>query len=115
VVRVRRVVSLPNAVLPNAAKELSFLGSALLVADSVVGRGWEIHVDIGAFKFGTQCGEIKPTPELMTGVNGIKVKDGYICFNNTAAGILNRVAINGSDSSRVPGAMVECFGVCLLS
>jgi len=46
VVRVRRVVSLPDAVLPNVAKALSFLGSALLVADSVVGRGWEIHVDI---------------------------------------------------------------------
>jgi len=48
----------------------------------------------------------------MTGVNGIKVKDGYICFDNTAAGILNRVAINGSDSSGVPGVMVGARLFC---
>jgi hypothetical protein len=92
-VTVKEVVLIPEAVFFNGATRLDSASKMLLIADSYLGGVWEVDVETGAYKFGIDIPEMKKT-SVPIGVNGIKVKDGYLYFSNTSQGKLSRVAID---------------------
>ncbi|KOS46456.1 hypothetical protein ACN38_g2660 [Penicillium nordicum] len=90
---VSKLVDIPTSDYLNGATTLS--ETLILVAD--VYNGWVYRVDTrtGAYNIAINDDKMKfdtvPVPVTNLGVNGIKIKDGYLYWTNTAAGTLNRV------------------------
>jgi hypothetical protein len=105
-VKVEKVVDIKEAIFLNGATRLDSASKKLLIADSFLGAVWEVDVDKGTYELGIEIPEMKPTggPGLSIGVNGIKVKDGYLYFDNTAQESLSRVDID-EVSGAISGAV----------
>ncbi|KAJ9493045.1 hypothetical protein VN97_g226 [Penicillium thymicola] len=92
---VSKLVDIPTSDYLNGATTLS--ETLILVAD--VYNGWVYRVDTrtGAYNIAINDDKMKfdtvPIPVTNLGVNGIKIKDGYLYWTNTAAGTLNRIRI----------------------
>ncbi|CAI7639825.1 unnamed protein product [Penicillium viridicatum] len=92
---VSKLVDIPTSDYLNGATTLS--ETSILVAD--VYNGWVYRVDTrtGAYNIAINDEKMKfesvPNPASNLGVNGIKIKDGYLYWTNTAAGTLNRIRI----------------------
>jgi len=95
-VKVKELVVIKEALFFNGATRLDSASKTLLIADSFVGGVFEVDVETGAYTLGIDIPEMKKTnaPGLSIGVNGIKVKDGYLYFTNGAQMTLSRVAID---------------------
>jgi len=95
-VKVNKVVDLKEVTFVNGATRLDSASKKLLLADSLLGGVWEVDVEKGTYELGIELPEMKPTsgPGFSIGVNGIKVKDGYLYFDNTSQETLSRIAID---------------------
>jgi hypothetical protein len=105
-VKVQKLVDIKEAMFLNGATRLDSASKKLLIADPFLGGVWEVDVDKGTYELGIDIPEMKPTsgPGVSLGVNGIKVKDGYLYFDNTSQGTLSRIAID-KVSGAVSGAV----------
>lgn len=98
---VSKLVDIPTSDYLNGATTLS--ESSILVAD--VYNGWVYRVDTrtGAYNIAINDEKMKfdavPNPASNLGVNGIKIKDGYLYWTNTAVGTLNRIRITNKGAA----------------
>lgn len=95
-VKVSKVVDIKEAIFLNGATRLDSASKKLLLADSFLGGVWEVDVDKGTYELGIEIPEMKPAsgPGFSIGVNGIKVKDGYLYFDNPSQETLSRIAVD---------------------
>ncbi|KAM3421717.1 hypothetical protein BST61_g2099 [Cercospora zeina] len=94
-----RVISLPNAALPNGVAFARPLSEHLLVADSFRGLIWNVIVRTGEFGVTLNDSTTKgsaPTGPNFTGINGITVHDGDIYYTNTGRSSLYKVPVDGN-------------------
>lgn len=95
--RVKRIASLPGALLPNGVAFASPDSDHLLMADSFRGLIWNINIcngDVGvALNDTTTKGPAAKGPSF-TGVNGLKVHDGTMYWTNTGGNQLYKVEID---------------------
>lgn len=112
-VKVNKIVDIKEAMLLNGATRLDSASKILLIADSFLGGVWEVDVEKGTYKLGIVMAEMKPTsgPGFSIGVNGIKVKDGYLYFDNTAQETLSRIAIDPGSGTVSGAAEVLASGI----
>ena len=94
--KVKRVAVFPDAILLNGMTTLSRKEGLVLVADSFKGVTWLANVKTGAVKIAVDDPLMKPIPNvpLSLGINGVKVRSGYLYFSNTNQALLARVAIS---------------------
>ncbi|KAG4432311.1 hypothetical protein IFR05_012218 [Cadophora sp. M221] len=93
--KIRQVTNLPLAGLPNGFELLSREKGMILIADSDVGAVWKLNVKDGKYEIAVQVDEMKPPPPpgLPMGINGIKIRDGYLYWTNTGEKTFCRVQI----------------------
>ena len=94
---IKEVAHLTGAGLPNGFELLSREAGAILIADSEVGAVWKVNVKNGNVEKAIELDEMKPPPPpaLQMGINGVKVRDGYLYWSNTAKMLFCRIKIDG--------------------
>ncbi|KAK8230553.1 hypothetical protein HDK90DRAFT_417636 [Phyllosticta capitalensis] len=99
-----QITEIPEAGGLNGITTLNPKSGILLVADSVNGVVWRVGADTGDRVVALKDETMAPLGNSSTpiGVNGIKVKNGYVYYSNTNKQLLCRVAIN-SDSGMATG------------
>lgn len=88
---------LPDSIMLNGAASLPENESILLLADARVACIWRVDTSTGSAEKILE-GEFLAAPANATvpiGVNGLKVRAGYVYFTNTGTGVFGRVAIDG--------------------
>lgn len=94
-VDVQQICTIPEAGLLNGM-EHSPLSNEILIADSEAGCVWKVDVENGTYEKGIEVKEMKaPAPPGMAiGVNGVKVRDGWVYWTNTGERTFCRVGIH---------------------
>lgn len=107
----RKIADFPQAPRLNGAAAVPGT-PAVLVGDSQLGVVFRLDTVTGQVTTVMDLPEMKPVPNAGSvddalGLNGIKVKDGFLYFTNAAARTINRVAILMDGSGIQPGAVVQ--------
>lgn len=93
---IKQVAHLAGTGLPNGFETLSREDGTFLVADSELGAVWKVNVNDGTSENVIDVEEMKfaPPPALSLGINGIKIRDGYLYWSNTSKNTICRVKID---------------------
>lgn len=93
--QVKKIVDIPSALFLNGVTTLSRRDRTMLVADSALGVVFKVDVAAGTYNVAIDIPEMKALAGsgLQIGVNGIKVRDGWLYFSNSGQQSLNRVKI----------------------
>ena len=93
---IKEIAHLTGSGLLNGMEALKYSENAILLADSEVGCVWKVNVKDGKIEKVIDVDEMKPPPppELQLGINGLKVRDGYLYWTNTAKQLFCRVTID---------------------
>ncbi|KAK7537066.1 uncharacterized protein J3D65DRAFT_364669 [Phyllosticta citribraziliensis] len=99
-----QITEIPEAGGLNGIATLNPKSGILLVADSVNGVVWRVGADTGDRVVALRDETMTPFGNSSTpiGVNGIKVKNGYVYYSNTNKQLLCRVAVD-TDSGMATG------------
>ena len=93
---VTKITDLSTALLPNGAATLDLIEGTILLADSQAGTVIRVDTSKGTNtvvqKDATMAYNPAAGPPI--GINGLRVRDGYLYFTNTAQNIFVRVPIN---------------------
>ncbi|PKX88824.1 uncharacterized protein P174DRAFT_379945 [Aspergillus novofumigatus IBT 16806] len=67
-----------------------------LITDAVKGEIWRLNITSGEYSAGLSKSVMLPASSSSTriGVNGVKVRDGYVYFTSTSKGIFGRIPVN---------------------
>ncbi|KAI4595861.1 hypothetical protein KJ359_006500 [Pestalotiopsis sp. 9143b] len=113
----RKIADVPGAVVLNgvtAVPSCSTSPAVVLIADSMAGLVWRVDTTTGSVSTGVQVPQMAPlgnaTSAQNIGINGIKIRDGYLYFDNSYAAALYRVQID-EDGFMAAGAVVETVAV----
>jgi len=95
--KVRKVTKIAESGLLNGMEYSDSLADSIMIADSEVGAVWKVNVDTGKYEIMIQLDEMKPPPPpgMQMGINGIKVREGYLYWTNTAKELVCRIKIDG--------------------
>jgi hypothetical protein len=93
---IKEIAHLPGSGLLNGMEVLKSSENTILLADSEVGCVWKVNVKDGKVEKVIDIDEMKPPPppEMQLGINGLKVRDGYLYWTNTAKQLFCRVTID---------------------
>ncbi|KAG0645186.1 hypothetical protein D0Z07_9233 [Hyphodiscus hymeniophilus] len=95
---VEKVVEMPEALTLNGMDVLSRTesGGILLIADSGLGVLWKLDVTTKEYSTILALPEMKspPPPSLQNGLDGIRVRDGFLYFTNNEGDTFSRVLID---------------------
>lgn len=91
-----KIADFPDGGLLNGMALLSKEKDLILIADSVAGIVWRLNVCTAEVLPIIEIPEMlpPPPPAFPLGVNGIKVRDGFLYFTNTGASALYRLPIH---------------------
>ena len=98
-VPVRVAAQLPDSKLLNGMAALPLYPRIILSADSLAGVIWRVDTTSGKVDVVLKHDLLLPlqgTPFLPVGVNGIRVRDGYLYFSNTARQLWARVKVTST-------------------
>jgi hypothetical protein len=106
--KVRVAARLPTAQVLNGLVALPGKPTTVLAADSALGLVWRIDTVTGAYDVAMQVPEMAavPTAAVKFGVNGVKIRGGYLYFSNSNTATIFRIAITKT-GSMAAGAVVE--------
>jgi hypothetical protein len=106
---IKKIAHLAGVGLPNGFELLSKEDGAILIADSTVGVVWKVNVNDGKVEKIVDVDEMKPPapPGLPLGINGIKIRDGYLYWSNTGLQLFSRVKIDGQGKATSPVEVLE--------
>jgi hypothetical protein len=95
--KIKEVTHLTGAGLPNGFELLSREAGTILIADSELGAVWKVNIKNGNVDKVIELDEMKPPPPpaMQMGINGLKVRDGYLYWSNTAKMLFCRIKIDG--------------------
>lgn len=114
VLSTRTVAQLPDAGLVNGIVTIpGTTGPAVLVSDSANGVVWRVDVATGDSEAAFDFAEMKPTGGATLasslGIDGVKIRGGYLYWSNTSRATLYRIPID-AQGRPVTGAAVETVG-----
>ena len=112
-VDVKKVVDIKGSGLLNGMELLSKEKKEVLIADSEIGCVWKVHVGSGEHEMVIQIDEMKiPAEGFPMGINGIKIRDGYLYWTNTGRKQFCRIKIDGAGKSigRAEVLAEDCLG-----
>ena len=93
--KVKKIADVPRSGLLNGMELLSASKGKILIADSEVGCVWKFDVQTGEHDMAIQVDEMKvPKEGLPMGINGIKIRDGYLYWSNTGMKYFCRIKID---------------------
>ena len=90
--RIRQLATFPNAGFLNGMAALN--SNTVLMADSFLGGIWSLNIYTGIKKLVFTDSSMNGTATVATGINGIRVRPGWLYFTNSAKGTFNRIAID---------------------
>ena len=110
---VKKIADVKSSGLLNGMELLSEVKREVLIADSDVGCVWKVHGGSGECEMIIQVEEMKiPAEGLPMGINGLKIRDGYLYWTNTGRKQFCRIKID--DAGKAAGdaeVLVEdCLG-----
>jgi hypothetical protein len=107
--KIKKIVHLTGAGLPNGFELFSKEEGTILIADSEVGAVWKVNVNDGTVENIIEIDEMKapPPPALQMGINGLKVLDGYLYWSNTGALTFCRIKIGEEGKATGPAEVLE--------
>lgn len=105
--KLRKVTSITKAGMPNGLEKFEEL---ILFADSEKGCVWKVDPISGAYEIFIEVEEMKPPapPAIQIGINGIKIRDGYIYWSNTMQQTFCRIKF-GEDGNEVEVLERDCL------
>ncbi|KAF2794541.1 hypothetical protein K505DRAFT_324682 [Melanomma pulvis-pyrius CBS 109.77] len=109
---VRKIADLPTAQVLNGAAALN--PHTVLLADSFAGTVVALDVRTGSYATALDDESLKPTGTgpVIIGVNGLKVRDGYLYYTNTLHGTFSRVKVHPVTGKAVgPFTQIAAFAV----
>lgn len=112
-VRVNKICDIKESGLLNGMELFSEEAREVLIADSEVGCVWKVNVGTGQYEMAVQVEEMKvPTQGLPMGINGIKIRDGYLYWTNTGRRQFCRIKIDhtGKAMGEVEIVAEDCLG-----
>lgn len=112
---VRKIANVPGGKFLNGVVALPHRPEVLLIADSQFGLLFRLDTQTGVSEVVLDEPELKPYPERMNktigfGINGVKVRDGYLYFSNSNLITIFRIPITSSGYIRA-NARIEKFAV----
>lgn len=94
-VKVKKITDVPGSGLLNGMELLSASERKILIADSEVGCVWKVDTKTGEHDIAIQVDEMKiPKEGMPIGINGIKIRDGYLYWSNTGERYFCRIKID---------------------
>ncbi|KAI0200567.1 hypothetical protein F4808DRAFT_428316 [Astrocystis sublimbata] len=93
----RLIVKMPEAVLLNGLASISTCSSsAILIADSGLSRVWRVDMKTGAYETAVEIPEMQSVADapIPLGVNGLKIRNGYLYFSNSNLAAVYRLRID---------------------
>ncbi|KAF2097631.1 hypothetical protein NA57DRAFT_58202 [Rhizodiscina lignyota] len=100
--KVSRIAGIPEGHFLNGVASLGPKENAVLIADSAFGCVYRLDLKTGKYARALEDKTMKPVPGLPTiGINGIKVKDGYVYYTNSFQEIFCRVRIDTSKGTAI--------------
>ncbi|KAK0123748.1 hypothetical protein ONS95_008755 [Cadophora gregata] len=89
------IADLSAVAFPNGFELLSSDEGNILIADSEIGAVWKLGVGDGKHEIAVKVEEMEPPapPGMQIGINGIKIRDGYLYWTNTGKKTFCRVRI----------------------
>lgn len=112
---VKHITSIANSTMFNGIASIPEYPYLILTADSNLGAVWKVDLRTGAYgvAFADPLFETRadlPASGGNLGIDGIKIRDGYLYWANSIRNLLGRVKINGKGEKTGPVevlAMVE--------
>lgn len=102
-VEVKRLANVSNTTSFNGIASLKQNPHLVLAADSALGAVWRINTLTGEYGILFTDPLFEPVSSelgLNLGINGLRIKGGYLYLTNSARGIFGRVEIDGSGNKR---------------
>jgi hypothetical protein len=94
---VNRIVNVTNTTSFNGISSIPQSPHLVLAADSALGAVWRVNTLTGEYGIvftDPLLAPISTAQGLNLGINGMKIKDGYLYFTNSAQGIFGRIEID---------------------
>ncbi|KAK9774092.1 putative SMP-30/Gluconolactonase/LRE-like region domain-containing protein [Seiridium cardinale] len=110
---VRKITDIPESVFLNGVEAVPGCAhDAVLIADSSLGAVWRVDTNTGNYSIVLEVPEMLPIANATEqfGVNGLKVRDGYLYWSNSNYHTIYRVKFD-SHGYPVAGAPVETVAV----
>jgi hypothetical protein len=96
---VSKVVDIPEGVFLNGMAVLNESRGLVVIGDAGAGQVFTLDVETGKYSKTIDDPTMKPTPALQLGINGLKIRDGFLYYTSSAQAAFNRIPINGTDGS----------------
>lgn len=106
---IKEIAHLTGAGLLNGIELFSKEEGTILIADSEIGVVWKVNINDGKVENIIDVDEMKPPPppELQMGINGLKVRGGYLYWSNTGFKLFCRIKIDGEGKATGPVEVLE--------
>jgi len=95
---VKNITRIANSTIFNGIAAVPGSTKLILAADSDIGAVWRVNINSGAYSIAFSDPLFANTATGILGINGIRIKGGYLYFTNSAQGIFGRVPIDGEGS-----------------
>jgi hypothetical protein len=95
---ITKVADLPTAGFLNGMTTLNVNAGLVLIADSLNGTVYTLNVITGTYKVTIDDAKMKALSTAITplGINGVKIRNGYLYFSNTGNPIFSRIPISST-------------------
>lgn len=97
-VTVQKITSISNSTIFNGITPVPGSTKLILAADSASGAVWRVNINSGAYDIAFSDPLFANTATGTLGINGIRSREGYLYFTNSAQGIFGRVPIDNEGS-----------------
>jgi hypothetical protein len=111
---IRHVTGIVNSTIFNGIAAVPGSNVLILAADSAIGAVWRVNILTGDYEIVFQDSLFLPVgtaPGTNLGINGIRTKDGFLYFTNSAQGIFGRVPINRFGGKTGPVEVISSIEV----
>ena len=105
---VTRVASIPEGTFLNGMVVLDKKDGLILVAESFLGLVWKVNVYTGKVTKAIDVPSMKPDPSnaIQIGINGIKIRNQALTFDNYDLGTLNTIPIKPDGTAAGPAKVI---------
>jgi hypothetical protein len=111
---IRHVTGIVNSTIFNGIAAVPGSNILILAADSAIGAVWRVNILTGNYEIVFQDPLFLPVgtaPGTNLGINGIRTKEGFLYFTNSAQGIFGRVPINRFGGKAGPAEVISSIEV----
>jgi len=111
---IRHVTNIVNSTIFNGIAAVPGSNKLILAADSAIGAVWRVNISTGSYEIVFQDPLFLPidtTPGTNLGINGIRTKDNFLYFTNSAQNIFGRVPINRFGAKTGPVEVISSIEV----